>query len=257
MYFATGPDEYYLWVAARRLSEDVPAEGGSIRAGRRIPVNHGQFLPGEAQTGRPVRVLTHCNAGRLAAAGIGTALGIVYAKAAAGEPVEVIAGETRPLLQGSRLTAWELAEAGIPVTVIPDGAAGAALAAGKVEAVVVGCDRVAHNGDTANKIGTYGLALLALAHEVPFYVAGPMTTFDPATAGGEGIIIEQRPADEVRPPGSGAGDHEVTVWNPAFDVTPAALVTAFITDAGVLRPPYEVSIRDGIAEAARLGLRDP
>ena len=101
------------------------------------------------------------------------------------------------------------------------------------------------------------LALLALAHEVPFYVAGPMTTFDPATAGGEGIVIEQRPGDEVRPPGSGAGEHEVTVWNPAFDVTPAALVTAFITDAGVLRPPYEVSIRDGIGEAARLGLRDP
>ncbi len=203
------------------------------------------------------RLLTHCNSGRLCSAGIGTALGIVYAKAAAGEPVEVIAGETRPLLQGSRLTAWELAEAGIPVTVIPDGAAGAALAAGKVEAVVVGCDRVARNGDTANKIGTYGLALLALAHEVPFYVAGPMTTFDPSTAGGEGIVIEQRPGDEVRPPGSGVGDPDVAVWNPAFDVTPAALVTAFITDAGVLRPPYEVSIRDGIAEAARLGLRDP
>ena len=203
------------------------------------------------------RLLTHCNTGRLCSAGIGTALGIVYAKAAAGEPVQVIAGETRPLLQGSRLTAWELAEAGIPVTVIPDGAAGAALAAGKVEAVVVGCDRVARNGDTANKIGTYGLALLALAHEVPFYVAGPMTTFDPATSGGEGIVIEQRSGDEVRPVGSGVSDPEVAVWNPAFDVTPAALVTAFITDAGVLRPPYEVSIRDGIAEAARLGLRDP
>ena len=202
-------------------------------------------------------LLTHCNTGRLCSAGIGTALGIVYAKAAAGEPVEVIAGETRPLLQGSRLTAWELAEAGIPVTVIPDSAAGAALAAGKVEAVVVGCDRVARNGDTANKIGTYGLAMLALAHEVPFYVAGPMTTFDPATAGGEDIVIEQRPDDEVRPVGSGVGALDVAVWNPAFDVTPAALVTGFITDVGVLRPPYEVSIREGIAEAARLGLRDP
>src|SRR4029077_209516 len=184
--------------------------------------------------------------GRLCSAGIGTALGVVYAKAAASEPVEVIAGETRPLLQGSRLTAWQLAEAGIPVSVIPDGAAGAALAAGKVEAVVVGCDRVARNGDTANKIGTYALAVLAVAHAVPFYVAGPMTTFDPATAGGEGIVIEQRPADEVRPAGSGLSDAEVAVWNPAFDVTPAALVTAFITDVGVLRPPYEVSIRDGI-----------
>jgi methylthioribose-1-phosphate isomerase len=203
------------------------------------------------------RLLTHCNTGRLCAAGIGTALGIVYAKAAAGEPVEVIAGETRPLLQGGRLTAWELAEAGIPVTVIPDGAAGAALAAGRVDAVVVGCDRVAANGDTANKIGTYALAVLALAHEVPFYVCGPMTSFDTATAGGEGIVIEQRSGEEVRLVGTTVVAPEVPVWNPAFDVTPAALVTAFITDAGVLRPPYEVSIPGGIAEAARLGLRDP
>jgi methylthioribose-1-phosphate isomerase len=203
------------------------------------------------------RLLTHCNTGRLATAGIGTALGIVYAKAAAGEPVEVLAGETRPLLQGGRLTAWELTEAGIPVTVIPDGAAGAALAAGRVDAVVVGCDRVAGNGDTANKIGTYALAVLALAHEVPFYVAGPMTTFDAATAGGEGIVIEQRSGDEVRRVGTTVVAPEVAVWNPAFDVTPAGLITAFITDAGVLRPPYEVSIPGGIAEAARLGLRDP
>jgi methylthioribose-1-phosphate isomerase len=202
------------------------------------------------------RLLTHCNTGRLCAAGIGTALGIVYAKAAAGEPVEVIAGETRPLLQGGRLTAWELAEAGIPVTVIPDAAAGAALAAGRVDAVVVGCDRVAANGDTANKIGTYALAVLALAHEVPFYVAGPMTTFDPATAGGEGIVIEQRSADEIRRVGPTVVAPEVPVWNPAFDVTPAGLITAFITDAGVLRPPYEVSIPAGLAEATRLGLRD-
>jgi methylthioribose-1-phosphate isomerase len=203
------------------------------------------------------RLLTHCNTGRLCAAGIGTALGIVYAKAAAGEPVEVIAGETRPLLQGSRLTAWELAEAGIPVTVIPDGAAGAALAAGRVDAVVVGCDRVAANGDTANKIGTYGLAVLALAHEVPFYVCGPMTTFDAATAGGEGIVIEQRSGEEIRRVGTTVVAPEVPVWNPAFDVTPAGLITAFITDAGVLRPPYEVSIPGGIAEAARLGLGGP
>jgi methylthioribose-1-phosphate isomerase len=212
---------------------------------------------GRSELAAATRLLTHCNTGRLATAGIGTALGIVYAKAAAGEPVEVIAGETRPLLQGGRLTAWELAEAGIPVTVIPDGAAGAALAAGRVDAVVVGCDRVARNGDTANKIGTYALAVLALAHEVPFYVAGPMTTFDAATAGGEGIVVEQRSGEEVRRVGSTMVAPEVAVWNPAFDVTPAALITAFITDAGVLRPPYEVSIPDGIAEAARLGLRDP
>jgi methylthioribose-1-phosphate isomerase len=126
-----------------------------------------------------------------------------------------------------------------------------------VDAVVVGCDRVAANGDTANKIGTYALAVLALAHEVPFYVAGPMTTFDPATAGGEGIVIEQRSGDEVRRVGPTVVAPDVAVWNPAFDVTPAGLITAFITDAGVLRPPYEVSIPGGIAEAARLGLRDP
>ena len=203
------------------------------------------------------RLLTHCNTGRLATAGIGTALGIVYAKAAAGEPVQVFACETRPLLQGARLTAWELAEAGIAVTVIPDGAAGAALATGQVHAVVVGCDRVARNGDTANKIGTYALAVLALAHEVPFYVAGPMTTFDAATAGGEGIVIEQRSGDEVRRIGATVVVPDVAVWNPAFDVTPAALITAFITDAGVLRPPYEVTIPDAIAEAARLRLRAP
>ena len=189
------------------------------------------------------RLLTHCNTGRLATAGIGTALGIVYAKAAAGEPVEVIAGETRPLLQGGRLTAWELAEAGIPVTVIPDGAAGAVLAAGSVDAVVVGCDRVARNGDTANKIGTYALAVLALAHEVPFYVAGPMTTFDAATAGGEGIVIEQRSGEEVRRVGSSVVAPDVAVWNPAFDVTPAELVTGIVTEKGVILAPDRQKIQ--------------
>ena len=243
----SSPDE----IRRLALDEALRIRDNDIESCNRIGEVGRIELPGAS------RLLTHCNAGRLCAAGIGTALGIVYAKAAAGEPVEVVACETRPLLQGGRLTAWELAEAGIPVTVIPDGAAGAALAAGMVDAVVVGCDRVAGNGDTANKIGTYALAVLALAHEVPFYVAGPMTTFDAATAGGEGIVIEQRSGDEVRRVGTTMVAPDVAVWNPAFDVTPAGLVTAFITDAGVLRPPYEVSIRDGIAEAARLGLRDP
>src|ERR671911_567905 len=143
------------------------------------------------------RLLTHCNTGRLATAGLGTALGVVYAKAAAGEPVQVLASETRPLLQGARLTAWELVTAGIPVTVVADTAAGAAMAGGLVDAVLVGCDRVAGNGDTANKVGTYSLAVLARANRIPFYVVGPLSSFDPEAASGAAIEIEQRPAAEV------------------------------------------------------------
>src|SRR5918995_648204 len=143
------------------------------------------------------RLLTHCNTGRLATAGLGTALGVVYAKAAAGEPVQVLASETRPLLQGARLTAWELVTAGIPVTVVADTAAGAAMAGGLVDAVLVGCDRVAGNGDTANKVGTYSLAVLAGANRIPFYVVGPLSSFDPEAADGAAIEIEQRPAAEV------------------------------------------------------------
>ncbi len=233
------------------LAEALAIRDSDIESCRRIGD------AGRAELVGMTRLLTHCNTGRLATAGIGTALGIVHAKAAAGEPVEVLACESRPLLQGARLTAWELAEAGIPVTLIADGAAGAALAAGRVQAVVVGCDRVARNGDTANKIGTYALAVLAKAHDVPFYVAGPMTTFDVATEGGDGIVIEQRSGDEVRHAGGGAVAPHVAVWNPAFDVTPAELITAFITDAAVLRPPYRESIAAGMAEAARLGLRAP
>jgi len=193
------------------------------------------------------RILTHCNTGRLATSGIGTALGIVYAKAEANEPVEVLATETRPALQGARLTAWELADAGIPVTLIADSAAGAALASGRVDAVVVGCDRVAANGDVANKIGTYGLAVLARASGVPFYVAGPLSSFDPHTPDGNGIAIEQRSADEVRRIGETTVAPDVDVWNPVFDVTPAGLVTAFVTDAGVLRPPFAGSIASALA----------
>jgi methylthioribose-1-phosphate isomerase len=192
------------------------------------------------------RVMTHCNTGRLATSGIGTALGIVYAKAQAGEPIEVVATETRPLLQGARLTTWELAEAGIPVTLISDAAAGAALATHRVDAVLVGCDRVARNGDVANKIGTYSLAVLARAADIPFYVAGPLSSFDPAAPDGASIEIELRSADEVRMVGNAMVAPGVDAWNPAFDVTPADLVTAFITDAGVLRPPYAASIADAL-----------
>lgn len=196
------------------------------------------------------RVLTHCNTGRLATTGIGTALGIVYAKARAGEDVEVLATETRPALQGARLTAWELTQAGIPVTLIADTAAGSALRSGRAEAVVVGCDRVAANGDVANKVGTYMLAVVARSVGVPFYVAGPLTSFDPDTPDGDGIVVEERSADEVTSVGPTRTAPDVAVWNPAFDVTPAELVTAFITDGGVVRPPYIESIRRVWADRA-------
>lgn len=191
------------------------------------------------------RILTHCNTGRLATCGIGTALGVVYAKALAGEPVEVLATETRPSNQGARLTTWELADAGIPCTLITDAAAGLALHSGRVDAVVVGCDRVATNGDVANKIGTHTLAVLADTHHVPFYVCGPLSSFDPEIFDGSAITLEERSPDEIAP---GA-----LAWNPVFDVTPAGLVTAFVTDAGVLRPPYDASIPEALSgrDAAR------
>jgi methylthioribose-1-phosphate isomerase len=182
-------------------------------------------------------VLTHCNAGALATGGIGTALAPVYTLHEAGRDVAVVSTETRPLLQGSRLTAWELSRAGVPVTVITDSMAASRLRQGDVTCVIVGADRIAANGDVANKIGTYGLALAARAHGVPFYVAAPTSTVDPATPDGARIPIEMRSAAEV----AGWRGHPATpagtgVWNPAFDVTPAELVTAIITDRGVFAP---------------------
>ena len=203
---------------------------------------------GRAELPRASRLMTLCNTGRLATGGWGTALGVVYAKAAAGDLIDVLACETRPLLQGARLTAWELQHAGIPVTVLTEGAAAARLARGDVDAVIVGADRVAANGDTANKIGTYALAIAAHHHGVPFYVAVPRSTLDAATPDGEAIDIEQRAGSEVRL-AAGLGD-DVAVWNPAFDVTPAALITAIICDSGVLRPPFEATIAGALATAA-------
>jgi methylthioribose-1-phosphate isomerase len=197
---------------------------------------------GRAELASVRRVLTHCNTGRLATTGIGTALGVVYAKAGAGEPIEVFATETRPALQGARLTAWELTQAGIPVTLISDAASGAALYSGRVEAVLLGCDRVARNGDVANKVGTHTLAVLARAAGVPFYVAGPLSSFDPDISDGASIVVEERGAEEVLRIAGVAVAPDVPVWNPVFDVTPAELVTAFITDVGVLRPPFTESI---------------
>jgi methylthioribose-1-phosphate isomerase len=178
------------------------------------------------------RILTHCNAGALATSGIGTALAPVYVAAESGRHIEVFADETRPLNQGARLTAWELSRAGIPVTVIPDSAAASLLRSGKIDLVLVGADRIAANGDAANKIGTYGVAIAAKRHGVPFYVVAPTSTFDSATASGEHIPIEERGRDELTVP---EGAH---VFNPAFDVTPAELITAFVSDTGVHHPPY-------------------
>jgi len=182
-------------------------------------------------------VVTHCNAGALATGGIGTALAPVYTLHEAGRKVEVVADETRPLLQGSRLTAWELTRAGVPVTVITDGMAASRLSRGDVTCVIVGADRIAANGDVANKIGTYGLALAARAHGVPFYVAAPTSTVDSTTPDGGAIPIEERSVAEVTGwRGHAAAPAGARAWNPAFDVTPAGLVTAIITDRGVFAP---------------------
>jgi len=186
------------------------------------------------------RVLTHCNAGALATAGIGTALAPIYLAAERGRKVRVYADETRPLLQGSRLTAWELERAGIPVKVIVDSAAGSMMAAGKVDLVIVGADRIAANGDAANKIGSYALAVLAARHEIPFYVAAPASTLDPSLEKGSEIVIEQRPRREIAAGfGRATVPEGVEVENPAFDVIPAELITAIVTDGGVHRAPYD------------------
>lgn len=227
------------------LAEALRVRDEDREACRRI----GAF--GRRELGEARRIFTHCNTGRLATSGLGTALGVVYAMADEGVPVEVLATETRPLLQGARLTAWELHDAGIPVTLMPDSAAASAMASGRVDVAVVGCDRVAANGDTANKVGTYGHAVLAREHGIPFYVAGPMSSFDPDVDDGGGIIIEQRAADEVRRHGTATTAPDVDVLNPAFDVTPAALITAFITDEGVLRRPFDEAIAAALRAAER------
>ena len=186
------------------------------------------------------RVLTHCNAGALATAGIGTALAPIYLAVAAGRRVEVLVDETRPLLQGSRLTSWELARAGIPVTVIADNMAASLMRARRIDLCIVGADRIARNGDVANKVGTYAVAVSAHHHGIPMYVAAPTSTFDPATPNGDAIEIEQRAADEVRRGfGPLTAAAEAQVHNPAFDVTPAALITAIVSDRGVHLPPYD------------------
>ena len=189
-------------------------------------------------------ILTHCNAGALATCGYGTALGVIRAAVDAGKQLHVFADETRPFLQGSRLTAWELMKDGIPTTVISDNMAAAIMRQGKIDAVVVGADRIAANGDVANKIGTYGVAVLAKEHGIPFYVAAPYSTVDLSTPDGSQIPIEQRSAREVtHMAGKQITPDGVGIENPAFDVTPHPYVTAIITERGVVRAPYSASLR--------------
>jgi len=196
---------------------------------------HGAPLIPEGAT-----VLTICNAGSLATGGIGTALGIIRHAFAGGNPLKVMALETRPLLQGARLTMWELGKDGIPATLITDGMAAIAMRKGLVDLVITGADRISRDGDTANKIGTYALAVLARHHGRPFYVAAPMSTVDLSLGSGAEIPIEERPPEEVRCfAGVATAPAEAQVWNPAFDVTPAELITAIVTENGVLRPSYQ------------------
>jgi methylthioribose-1-phosphate isomerase len=234
---ATRPTAVNLaWGVDRALASDDPAVEAVAIAADDVERNRrlGAHGAGLLQSG--ARVLTHCNTGSLACVGYGTALGVIRAAHEAGRRPSVWVGETRPVLQGARLTAWELQQLGIPHTLIADVMAGALMGAGEVDAVIVGADRIAANGDVANKIGTYGLAVLAHHHGVPFYVAAPVSTFDDATPDGASIPVEQRAAEEVAVVGSTRVAPEgVAVDNRAFDVTPAGLVTAYVTEEGIAR----------------------
>jgi methylthioribose-1-phosphate isomerase len=201
-------------------------------------------INGAALLKEGMTVLTHCNAGRLATAKYGTALAPIYAAQERGIHVKVYADETRPLLQGARLTAYELMDAGVDVTLITDNMAAYLMKQGKIDIVIVGCDRVAANGDTANKIGTYGLAVLAGAHNIPFYVAGPTSSIDMDTPSGSKIIIEERSAEEITKGfGKQTAPDGVKVYNPAFDVTDHVLITGFITERGIIGPPFAEHIK--------------
>ena len=208
-----------------------------------IAVNREMGRRGAALFSDGDHVLTHCNAGALATAGYGTALGVLRAAAAEGKKLHVYVDETRPVLQGARLTAWEMKKEKIPATLICDNMAGFLMKQGKIDKVIVGADRIAANGDAANKIGTYALAVLARAHRIPFYIAAPVSTFDFSIKTGEDIPIEERQADEVTTfRGAQAAPKGMKVYNPAFDVTPARLISAMITERGVLTPPFPAAI---------------
>jgi methylthioribose-1-phosphate isomerase len=232
---ATRPTAVNLaWGVDRALAAADPAEEAvkiateDVERNRRLGAHGAELLPDDS------RVLTHCNTGSLACVGYGTALGVIRAAHEAGRRPSVWVDETRPVLQGARLTAWELQRLGIPCTLVADAMAAALMAAGEVDAVVVGADRIAANGDVANKIGTYGLAVLASHHGIPFYVAAPVSTFDPDTPDGAAIPVERRDGEEVAVVGGRRLAPEgVAVENRAFDVTPAALVTAYVSEEGV------------------------
>ena len=229
------PDE----IRATMVAEARRVHDEDVASCRALGAFGSEVVPAEAH------VLTHCNAGALATGGYGTALGVIRAAVGDGKRVAVFADETRPFFQGARLTAWELLRDGIETTVITDSMAGPLMREGRVDVVVVGADRIAANGDAANKIGTYTVAVLANQHDVPFYVAAPCSTVDLTTPDGSGIPIEERDGREVTHVGStrmapeGAG-----VWNPAFDVTPHGLIAGIVTDQGICRPPYTESLRD-------------
>ena len=220
-------------VRARLLTEAQAIRDEDIAANRAMGTHGAALVPPHA------RILTHCNAGALATAGYGTALGVVRAAHEQGKVALVWVDETRPVMQGSRLTAWECVREGIPHRLIADVAAASVMSRGEVDLVVTGADRIAANGDTANKIGTYSLAVLAAHHNVPFYVAAPFSTIDPSIASGVQIPIEERDASEVRRVGGQQTAPSASpVFNPAFDVTPAELIAAIVTERGVVRPPY-------------------
>ena len=226
---------------ARLRAEADRIHDDDVASCRAIGVHGATLVPAEAN------ILTHCNAGALATAGYGTALGVIRGAVEAGRKVRVLADETRPFLQGARLTAWELVRDGIDTTVITDNMAGSIMRAGGIDLVVVGADRIAANGDTANKIGTYPVAVLAKAHGIPFYVAAPWSTIDLSTRDGDAIPIEERDAREV----THVGSHQLApegahVRNPSFDVTPAKYITAIITERGVFRPPFVESLKSAI-----------
>lgn len=225
--------------AARRLErEAVAILEEDLEANRAMGAYGAKLLPANAS------VLTHCNAGALATAGYGTALGVIRAAVAAGKKIHVYVDETRPLLQGARLTAWELSKDKIQCTLITDNMAAKLLGDGKIDAAIVGADRIARNGDVANKIGTYGVAVLCRVHKVPFYVAAPRSTIDPAIRSGQEIPIEERDGREVTHlMGRRVAPAGIRVYNPSFDVTPARLVSAIVTERGVLTPPLARGIR--------------
>lgn len=227
------PDLSRSDLIARLRDEAFLLSQEDARANRAMGHFGAEFIPDGAN------ILTHCNAGALVSSEFGTALGVVRAAHEAGKRVHVWVDETRPLLQGARLTAWELQRIGVPCTLIADNMAAHFMAAGKVDLVMTGADRIAANGDTANKIGTYGVAVLAGAHGLPFYVVAPTTTIDPSLPDGSGITIEQRRADEITSfAGVPVAPEGVSVANPAFDVTPARLIASIVTEQGVARPPF-------------------